>query len=86
MNVDVLDLRSGFAMELKILRQEAAQAMLVKDDDAIHIFAADRADDGAATTFLMPAARTCWERQDSTAMLAASTVRFPRIARDSWYR
>lgn len=32
MNVDVLDLRSGFAMELKILLQNAKQVLLVKDD------------------------------------------------------
>jgi hypothetical protein len=52
MNVDVLDLYSGFAMELKILRQDAAQAMPVKDDDAIYIFAADRADDALAMGIL----------------------------------
>jgi hypothetical protein len=61
----VLDL-SGFAIELKILRHNASQTMLVKADDAIDIFAAERADDApamgdpphdrGAATFLMPAA------------------------------
>jgi hypothetical protein len=30
---------------LKILRQDAAQVMLVQDDDVIQTFAADRADE-----------------------------------------
>jgi hypothetical protein len=38
-------MRSGRVMVLKILRQDAAQMMLVKDDDVIQTFAADRADE-----------------------------------------
>jgi hypothetical protein len=38
-------MRSGRVMVLKILRQDAAQVMLVQDDDVIQTFAADRADE-----------------------------------------
>ena len=40
-------MRSGRVMVLKILRQDAAQVMLVQDDDVIQTFAADRADEAS---------------------------------------
>ena len=39
------EMGSGPVMVLKIPRQDAAQVMLVKDDDVIQTFAADRADE-----------------------------------------
>ena len=63
------EMRSGFVMVLKIPRQNCAQVMLVKDNDVIQTFAADRTDKaltygfwqgdrGAVTTSLMPITRT----------------------------
>jgi len=38
-------MRSGLVMISKIGRQDAAQVMLIKDDDVIQTFAADRTDE-----------------------------------------
>jgi hypothetical protein len=46
-------MRSGFVMVLKILGQDAAQVMLVEDDDVIQTFAADRADE-ALDIWILP--------------------------------
>ena len=85
-------MRSGLVMVLKIPRQDAAQVMLVEDDDVIQAFAADRADEaldigslpgarGAVTTSLMPITRTRSRKAgpyDASGPAADSGARYPR--------
>src|SRR5665213_4297665 len=47
------EMRPGIVMVLNIPRQDAAQVMLVKDDDVIQTFAADRADE-ALDIWILP--------------------------------